>query len=170
MNWQLRAWRTGDAPDVALYANNPRIAENLRDVFPHPYALSDAQSYIRACLDGDGGGKICMAIQVDGHVVGSVGVFLQGDVYRRSAELGYWLAEEYWGRGIMTGAVEQICAAAFESWDIVRIFAEPYAHNRGSRRVLEKAGFSLEGVLRSSVTKHGKTFDSCMYALLRDVG
>ena len=90
-----------------------------------------------------------------------------GDVYRRSAELGYWLAEPHWGKGIMTGAVRRICAEGFARWDIVRIFAEPYAYTTPSRRVLEKAGFALEGVLRQSVWKRGKLLDSCMYALLR---
>ena len=80
------------------------------------------------------------------HISGSIGLFLGGDVYRKSAELGYWLAEDYWGRGVMTAAVKQLCAEVFSRWDIARIYAEPFARNTGSRRVLEKAGFTLEGI------------------------
>jgi ribosomal-protein-alanine N-acetyltransferase len=100
--------------------------------------------------------------------VGSIGVFVKDDVYRKSAEIGYWLGEPYWGRGIMTDAIRQMCRMAFERFDIVRIFAEPFAYNAGSMRALEKAGFTLEGVHRMSVFKNGQFYDSCTYALLLD--
>lgn len=168
MEIQLRPWRREDAADVARYANNEKIARNLRDVFPHPYQLADAQEYVDSCVAGDEERQLCRAIVADGHAVGSIGVFRCGDVYRKSGELGYWLAEGYWGRGMMTAAVKQICREAFAAWDIVRIYAEPFAHNTGSRRVLEKAGFTLEGVMRQGVFKEGKLWDYCMYALLRE--
>jgi len=95
-------------------------------------------------------------------------VFLGSDVYRRSAELGYWLGEPFWGRGIMTAAVETMCREGFAAWDIVRIHAEAFARNAASRRVLEKAGFALEGTLRRSVYKNGEMLDSCIYALVRE--
>ena len=103
---------------------------------------------------------------------GAVGAVLSGKqsvtyLYRRSAELGYWLGREFWGRGIMPAAVEEMCRLGFHRWDIVRIFAEPYAHNAASRRVLEKAGFALEGVMRCGIWKNGRLRDYCMYALLR---
>ena len=99
---------------------------------------------------------------------GSIGLFLGSDVYRRSAELGYWLGEPFWGRGIMTAAVETMCREGFAAWDIVRIHAEAFARNAASRRVLEKAGFALEGTLRRSVYKNGEMLDSCIYALVRE--
>jgi ribosomal-protein-alanine N-acetyltransferase len=127
----------------------------------------DAADFIGHCIKGEGQGQICRAVCADEEPVGSIAVFLGQDVYRRSAELGYWLAEPFWGKGIMSQAVAQICREAFERFDIVRIYAEPYAHNQGSRRVLEKAGFALEGILRQSVYKNGQMHDSCIYALVK---
>ena len=167
MEFELRPWRAEDAPDAARCANNEKIARNLRDVFPYPYQLKDAEEYVESCVRGDESRQLCRAIVVDGRVSGSIGVFRGGDVYRRSGELGYWLAEDCWGRGIMTAAAVQICREAFARWDIARIFAEPFAWNIGSRRVLEKAGFTLEGVMRQGVYKNGRLGDYCMYALLR---
>ena len=120
------------------------------------------------CVRNEGRGQLCLAIIWNGEAIGSISLILGTDVYRRSAELGYWLAEPFWGRGIMTWAVREMCREAFAAFDIVRIFAEPYAYNTGSRRVLEKAGFTLEGVLRRSVLKNGRMHDSCIYALLRE--
>lgn len=166
MDAKLERWNARFIDDVAQCANNENIARWLRDVFPYPYTRADAADYVTMCAENDETAQMCRAIVVDGHAVGSVGVFLERDVYRRSAELGYWLAEDYWGKGMMTAAVRQLCAAAFDAFDIVRIHAEPYADNAGSRRVLEKAGFTLEGVKRRSVWKNGVLHDSCMYALL----
>ncbi len=112
--------------------------------------------------------SICRAIVVNGHAVGSIGIFCGTDVYEKSGELGYWLAEEFWNKGIMTRAVRRISKEAFEKFDIMRIFAEPYADNAGSRKVLEKAGFGLEGVMRNGVYKNGQVRDYCMYALLKE--
>lgn len=168
MDFILREWRREDAADVARYADNEKIARNLRDVFPHPYALADAQAFVAGCVAGDPGMSLCRAIEADGHAVGSIGLFRGGDVYQKTAELGYWLAEEYWGRGIMTRAVRQLCREGFSRWDIERVYAEPFARNAPSRRVLEKAGFTLEGIMRRSVYKRGSVGDSCMYALLRE--
>lgn len=168
MEWQLREWRAADADSIARYADNPAIAANLRDVFPNPYTLEDARSYVRSCVEGDRDKQLCLAIEAEGQAVGSIGVFLGNDVYRKSAELGYWLAQPYWRKGIMSGAVRQICGMAFARYDIARIYAGPYAANAGSRGVLEKAGFHQEGLLRQSVYKNGVLQDSCVYALLRD--
>lgn len=168
MEFLLRPWRMEDAADVARFADNPRVAANLRDVFPHPYGLEDAESFLRSCLRQEGQGQIARAIEVAGRAAGSVALFIGQDVYRRSAELGYWLAEDYWGRGIMTRAVIQLCREGFSAFELDRIYAEPFAANAGSRRVLEKAGFVCEGIMRSAVFKNGKTQDYCMYALLRE--
>lgn len=167
MQAELRKWDAGDAEDIARFANNPNVARNLRDAFPYPYTLQDAKTYIEGCLTAEETGKLCRAIAVDGRAVGSIGVFPGSDVYRKSAELGYWLAEEYWNRGIMSAAVRQICREVFEKYGIARIYAEPFAYNLGSGKVLENAGFILEGVMRNGVFKNGKLFDYCMYALLR---
>lgn len=168
MEFQLRPWRMEDAEDVAMAANNPRIAANLRDVFPYPYALEDARSYLESCVQNQGKGQLTRAIVVQGKAAGSIGLFVGQDVYRRSAEIGYWLAEEYWGKGIMSQAVSLLCREGFEAFDLARIYAEPFARNAGSRRVLEKAGFSLEGVMRKGVVKNGQLQDYCMYGLLRE--
>ena len=167
MDFVLRSWQRSDAPDVARYANNDRIAQNLRNIFPYPYTLADAEGFIESCIAADEEKQMFRAIEVDGHAVGSIALCLGGDVYALTAELGYWLAEDFWGKGIMTRAVRQICEEGAERWeDLLRIYAEPFAHNTASRRVLEKAGFTLEGVLRKSVCKRGRVCDSCMYALL----
>ena len=164
----LRPWREGDENSIARYADNAKIAANLRDVFPSPYTREDAAAYVESCIQNEGRGQLCRAIVVDGAAVGSISLTLGSDVYRRSAELGYWLGKPFWGRGIMTAAVTAMCREGFGTWDIVRIHAEPFARNAASRRVLEKAGFTLEGTLRQSVYKNGEMLDSCIYALLRE--
>ena len=167
MDFILRPWRREDAADVAKYANNEKIARNLRDVFPHPYALADAQGFLDICIAGDPETSLFRAIEIDGRAAGSIALCRGSDVYQKTAELGYWLAEDYWGQEIMTRAVQQICEEGAERWeDLLRIYAEPFAHNAASRRVLEKAGFTMEGVLRRSVFKRNEVHDSCMYALL----
>lgn len=164
----LREWQQDDAEAVALAANNQKIAENLRNAFPYPYTLEDAIWYVNGCIARRDERQITRAIVVEGVVAGSIGVFAQTDVYEKSAELGYWLSEEYWGQGIMTAAVRQICREAFARFDLLRIYAEPFAHNQGSRRVLEKAGFTCEGTMRNGVFKNGQVHSYCMYALLRE--
>lgn len=164
----LRPWRQEDAASVAEVANNPRIAANLRNVFPHPYTLEDARWYVNDCIEHEGKGQLTRAIVVDGKAVGSIGVFVGKDVCERSAELGYWLPEDYWRQGITSGAVRQICREAFGRLDIVRIFAEPFDYDAGSRGGLEKAGFTYEGTMRNGVYKNGKVFSYCMYSLLRE--
>ncbi len=166
MDFTLRKWSLGDIESVAHYANNEKIARNLRDVFPHPYTAEDAKGYIESCIANENA-TLCRAIVVGGEAVGSIGVFPCSDVYRKTAELGYWLAEDFWGKGIMTEATRRICTEAFEKFDIVRIYAEPFAHNQGSRRVLEKAGFTLEGIMKQGVYKRGEIHEYCMYALLK---
>ncbi|HOA81317.1 MAG TPA: GNAT family protein [Defluviitaleaceae bacterium] len=164
----LRKWKAEDTKSLSEYANNKKIADKLRNVFPHPYTLKDAEEYINACILADESKEYCRGIDIEGKAVGSIGIFLRDDVYCKSGELGYWLAEPFWGKGIMTEAIKQICEIVFEKYDIVRIFAEPYANNMESRRVLEKAGFQLEGILRKSVYKNGQLMDSCMYSLIKD--
>ncbi|MCI8300970.1 MAG: GNAT family N-acetyltransferase [Lachnospiraceae bacterium] len=163
----LREWRKEDEESLVQAANNPNIAANLRNVFPYPYSLEDARWYIGDCISRKNENQISRAIEVDGTAVGSISILVREDVYEKSAELGYWLSEDYWGQGIMTRAVGRICMQAFERFDIVRIFAEPFEDNEGSQRVLQKAGFIFEGTMRDGIYKNGKIHSYCMYSLLR---
>ena len=118
-------------------------------------------------LSADESETFAFAITVDNMVIGSIGIFRQGNIHRQTAELGYYIAEEYWGKGIMTEAVKQICEYVFAKSDIIRIYAEPFANNIASCRVLEKVGFQYEGTLRSNAVKNGKVIDMEMYSLLK---
>ncbi len=164
----LRDWREEDAAAIAKAANNPNIAANLRNTFPYPYSLEDAEWFVNDCISNEGKNQITRAIEVDGEAAGSIGIFIKRDVYEKSGELGYWLSEDYWRQGITSRAVRLICMEAFEAFDIIRIFAEPFEHNTGSRGVLEKAGFTYEGTMRGGVYKNGKVYSYCMYSILRD--
>ena len=166
--FSLRPYCMEDIPSMVQHANSWKVARNLRDVFPHPYTEKDARDFVALCLQNEGRGQLCRAIDVGGQAVGTIGLTVGRDVYRKSGELGYWLGEDFWGQGIMTAAVQRICQEGFERFDLVRIYAEPYACNTPSRRVLEKTGFTLEGVMRRGVYKDGQVQDYCMYALLRD--
>jgi len=164
----LRKWQKSDIKCLQKHANNKKIAENLRNAFPRPYTAADAKAYIKSTLKTDEKMQCCRAIEIDGEAVGSIGIFLKDDVYCKSAEIGYWLAEPYWKNGIMTSAVIEMCDYAFKTYDLVRIFAEVYDYNKGSQRVLLKAGFKLEGTLRKSVFKNYKYYNSYLFALVKE--
>mgnify|MGYP000953376043 CR=1 FL=1 len=132
-----------------------------------PSTLEDSRKVVESFSCNDETQQCCRAIIVNGEVVGSIALFIKDDVYCKSAEIAYWLGEPFWGMGIMSQAIKQLCDAAFEEYDIARIFAEPYAHNTSSRRALEKAGFVLEGVMKKGIYKDGRFFDYCMYALVK---
>ena len=168
MEYTLRHWRLEDADSLTRYANNAAVAKNLRDGFPHPYLPEDAVQYIKSCLEAERTKKWLYAITVNDEAIGSIGVFRQGDIYRKSAELGYWLAEPFWGNKITSRAVNELCKQVFAQSDIIRIYAEPFLKNTASRRVLEKNRFVLEGILRRNAIKGGETLDSCIYALLKE--
>ena len=164
---QHKKWKMSDAADLAAAISNKKVQENLRDGLPYPYTEQDGTAYISAMLSADENETFSFAITAEGNVIGSIGVFRQGNIHRRTAELGYYIAEEYWGKGIMTEAVKQICRYVFDKSDIVRIYAEPFAHNAASCRVLEKAGFQYEGTLRHNAVKNGNILDMKMYSLLK---
>lgn len=164
---RIRKWELSDAKELAAALSNKKVQDNLRDGLPYPYTEQDGTDYISTVLSTDGNETFTFAITVDEKVVGSIGIFRQGNIHRQTAELGYYIAEEYWGKGIMTGAVRQICAYVFEKSDIIRIYAEPFAYNAASCRVLEKAGFQYEGTLRSNAVKNGEVIDMKMYSLLK---
>jgi ribosomal-protein-alanine N-acetyltransferase len=161
----VRSLRTTDAESMAAHANDKRIWAQLRDRFPHPYTIADATAFIDLILTKDP--LACFAIVVDERCIGGIGLERQHDVHRLTAELGYWLGHEYWGRGIATQAIAGVTTWAFDSLDLQRVFAQPYADNLGSCRALEKAGFTLEGTLRRSAIKDGVVRDQRMYARLR---
>lgn len=169
MNCVLRKWRLSDAKDLAAALNNKKILNNLRDGLPFPYTQKNAKDYILAMLSADEKDTFAYAITIDDQVIGSIGAFRQGNIHRQTAELGYYLAEEYWGNGIMTEAIRQICGLIFESTDILRIYAEPFSYNTGSRRALEKAGFACEGTMKNSAVKNGKVLDMSLYSLTRNI-
>ena len=167
MDFLLRPWEESDAESLAKYANDPRVPFNLTDAFPNPYSISDAYAFIKRCREKDPE-EFHRAIVIDGEAAGCVSIIPQKDIYRKNAEIGYWLAVPFWGHGIMTRAAGQICREAFARYDLARIYARVNTRNPASRRVLEKNNFVLECVMRNSVYKYGKLLDSWLLALLRD--
>lgn len=159
---RVRSWRSSDAEAVARYANNRKIWLNMRDRLPHPYSLADARAYLRYVRDMQE--ETFFAIEIDGEAVGSIGFMLQSDIERVSAEIGYWIGEPFWGRGIATTALRAVTQLAVARHRLTRVFALPFAHNTASRRVLDKAGFVVEGTLRQSAIKDGVVLDQVLYA------
>ena len=168
MYCKIRKWKLTDAKDIAVALSNKKIQDNLRDGLPYPYSEQDGIDFISSMLSANEDETFAFAITLDDKVIGSIGVFRQQNIHRQTAEMGYYIAEEYWGKGIMTDAVKQICEYVFMNSDILRIYAEPFAYNTGSCRVLEKAGFQYEGTLRNNAVKNGKVIDMKMYSLLRE--
>ena len=164
---KIRKWKLSDAADLALALSNKKVQDNLRDGLPYPYTEKDGVEYIQAMLSADENKIFAFAITINDKAIGSIGVFRQANIHRCTAELGYYIAENYWGKGIMTEAVKQICEYVFNNSDIVRIYAEPFAYNTASCRVLEKAGFQFEGILKSNAVKNGKIIDMRMYSLIK---
>lgn len=163
-DYSIRNWQPSDAGALAKYADNRNIWLRLRDAFPHPYGLDEAQAFLAKAAAQDP--TTYFAIASDKEAIGGIGIMRGEDVHRLTAELGYWLAEPYWGRGIMTRCVETFCTYAFSAFQLQRIHAEPYADNHASAKVLEKAGFCLEGRMRSNVIKDGRILDQLLYALV----
>jgi ribosomal-protein-alanine N-acetyltransferase len=162
----LRPWRTDDAPALTRHADNPRIAGNLRDAFPSPYTIEDARRWLE--MVGGNRSDVILAIEVEGEAAGGIGLHVMKDVYRYNGEIGYWLSESYWGRGIMTGAVEDMVTFAFIHTEILRLYASIFEHNTPSMRVLEKNGFILEAIIKKSVMKEGILLDENLFSLLRE--
>ena len=169
MECSIRKWNIKDAADLAEMLNNKKILDNLRDGLPYPYTVKDAEEYITAMLSADQEKTFAFAITLEDRVIGSIGVFRCENIHFRTAEMGYYIGEPYWGKGFMTSAVKQTCQYVFEHTDIIRIFAEPFSENAASCRVLEKSGFQFEGLLRNNAVKNGKVLDMKMYSLIREV-
>jgi RimJ/RimL family protein N-acetyltransferase len=163
---RIRSWRRADAPSLSRHANNRNIWLQVRDRFPHPYTLADAESWVTMAPAADP--ETQFAIEVAGEAVGGIGLFLQQDVERYSAEIGYWLGEAHWGRGIATAAVRVFTEDAFDRFGLCRIYANVFASNPGSCRVLERCGYQFEGRMRQASVKNGQVLDSLLYATVRE--
>jgi [ribosomal protein S5]-alanine N-acetyltransferase len=159
----IRRWRARDAGSVVRYANNFNVSRYLRDRFPYPYTMEHARAFLAGAV-GQEGEETKFAIEVDGEAVGGIGVIPGADIERFSAEIGYWLGEPFWGRGIISEALVITTARAFERLNLLRLFALAFAENAASTRVLEKAGYICEGVLKSGAVKHGRVYDQLLYA------
>ncbi|HEX8946070.1 MAG TPA: GNAT family protein [Gemmatimonadaceae bacterium] len=162
----VRSYRLDDAASLAKHGNNRRIWENLRDRFPHPFTDAHAVDYItRVVADPD---ATSFAIDVGGEAVGGISLHAGTDIERIGAEIGYWLGEEFWGRGIMTAAIGLVTDYAFAKRGLVRVFAVPFTTNIGSIRALEKVGYQREAIMRRSAIKDGTVRDQYLYAIVRD--
>lgn len=159
----LRPWQLSDLESMVAFANNFNIAKNLTDKFPYPYTEKDGNSYLNMVMMDDP--LRVFAIDIGGLAVGSIGVFPQDDIHRLNAEMGYWLAEPYWGKGITTQAILLMVEYAFRTFPIDRIFARPFGSNIASQRVLEKAGFLLEGRFYKALIKNGVLEDELFYSI-----
>lgn len=168
MEIAIRMWKIEDAEELKTAINNKKILHNLRDGIPYPYTVEDARKFIWDTLKAKKDSQYSWAITVEEKVVGSVGVFRKDNIHHHTAEIGYYLAEEYWGKGIMTKVIKKVCKEIFENTDIIRIFAEPFAYNIASCKVLEKCGFELEGILRKNAIKNGKILNMKMYAIIKE--
>lgn len=167
MTINIREWRDSDCEALAAIANDPQIAERLRDVFPSPYTEEDAAFFINLARRTTYDRGWLYAITEGETVLGGISLTFGEDVYSRSAELGYWVGREFWGKGVATDAVRQICEQAFRETDVLRIEAEVFADNPGSIRVLEKNRFIREGYFCQRVWKNGRLLDSVFFACFK---
>lgn len=155
-----------DAPTLAAMLDNPNVQAQLRDL-PFPYTVADAEEYIAAMQSAPTGQVWACAIDADGMAVGSITAFRKDNIHAHTAEIGYYIAEQHWGKGYGTSAVRQLAALLLATSDLLRLSAEVFAENTASCRVLKKAGFSCEGTLRAHAVKNGRIMDMKLYALLR---
>jgi ribosomal-protein-alanine N-acetyltransferase len=161
----VRSWRSSDLDALVRHADNPRVAQNLRDLFPSPYTKADGAKWL--ALMAQQRPETGFAIEVAGAAVGGIGVTVEQDIQRVSAEIGYWLGESFWGRGVATAALIGFSRYVFANFDVTRLFALAFVENAASMRVLEKSGYRLEGILRRSAIKNGQILDQAQYALIR---
>lgn len=162
----IRPWRLEDATSLVRHANNHKVAMNLRDGFPYPYTHQDARDWLEMAVNNRE--DVILAIEVEGEAAGGIGIHHMKDVYRYNGEIGYWLSEKYWGKGIMSDAVGAMVEHAFTRTRWLRLFATIFENNQASMRVLEKNGFVLEAIHRKTVMKEGALMDEHLYALLKE--
>ena len=163
---KLRPWTMDDLQSLVKYANDYSIARYMTDMFPHPYTLADGERFIH--MVSQASPTNVFAIEVAGEAVGSIGIFPQADIMRKNAEMGYWLAAPFRGKGIVLQAIQEMVEHGFKTYDITRIYARPYGSNNASQRVLEKAGFTLEARIARNIIKYGEWEDELIYAVRRN--
>jgi RimJ/RimL family protein N-acetyltransferase len=163
--YMIRSFEQADLDGIVKYANNRTVWLGLRDMFPYPYTRSDAVAWLNRVAADDL--ETHYAIATPAEPIGGIGMTIKSDIHRLSAELGYWLGEPFWGRGITTSAVTRFTDYAFATFDITRLYAEVFSNNIASIRVLEKAGYVYEGCQRKHVIKDGKILDMLIYAVVR---
>ena len=163
MDFKLRSWKTDDIDSLFKYANNIKIAKNLTNHFPHPYTIESGQGFIKRAQEFSP--TRVFAISQAGEAIGAIGIHPQDDIFVKNAELGYWLAEPFWGNGIITKAIIEMVDYGFKTFDINRIFARPFGPNIGSQKALEKSGFILEARFEKTIYKNGEYIDELVYAI-----
>lgn len=166
IKFRLRAWTRNDLPSLVKYANNQEVSKNLTDKFPYPYKKEDGLRFLEMVAKNDP--QSVFAIEINDEAAGAIGLHPQDDIHCKNAELGYWLAQPYWGKGIITEAIKQIVAYGFQNFDINRIFARPFGSNTASQRVLEKAGFKLEATFKKTIFKREVYEDELYYAFRKN--
>jgi ribosomal-protein-alanine N-acetyltransferase len=163
----LRPWAISDASNLAIVANNKKIAENVRDGFPFPYSVRDAQDWLNIILPENYPPRF-FAIISDRQLVGSIGIITKTDIYRKNLEIGFFISEDFWGNGFATKAIKAATSYSFRDFDIVRVYAETFSDNIGSQKALQKAGFKLEATLKKNIVKNEVIKDSCIYSVLKE--
>lgn len=166
MQFNLRSWSLSDIDSLVEYGNNFNIAKNMRNVFPHPYTKEAGLKFI-AKMNQFNPPQV-FTIDINGTASGGIGIFPQEDIMCKNAELGYWLAEPFWGNGIITTAIKEMVEYGFKTFDINRIFAIPFGSNIASQKTLEKAGFRLEATLENTIYKYGEYQDELIYAIRKE--
>jgi RimJ/RimL family protein N-acetyltransferase len=161
---EVRSWRGSDVESLALHANNRKIWRNMSDAFPHPYTAADARAFLQSAMTRVP--ESWFAIAVDDQAVGGIGFTPQDGIQRISAEIGYWLGEAFWGRGIVSEVLRAVTRYAVQTHGLTRVFAVPFEWNTASFRVLEKAGYTREARLRRSAIKDGRVIDQMLYAFV----
>ena len=167
MEVTLRKWQESDKNSLAYYANNEKISDCVRNTFPYPYTIEDAEFFIRLARHAHSDREWMLAIDVDGEAIGGITLNFGNDIHERTAELGYWVGEPHWKKGIATEAVRQICQLAFDQTEIVRIQAEVFANNPASIQVLQKNQFIQQGYFCNGIYKHEKFLDSVLFATFK---
>jgi [ribosomal protein S5]-alanine N-acetyltransferase len=162
MEFTLRPWHLNDLESLVENANNPNIAKFMTNGFPNPYTSENGKNFIAMATAGKP--IHIFAIDINGKAVGGIGIHPQSDILCKNAELGYWLGEAYWGKGIVTKAIKQVIEFAFKTYDINRIYARPFGSNTASQHVLEKSGFKLEARFEKTIFKNGEYLDELIYS------
>ncbi|MCB0737914.1 MAG: GNAT family N-acetyltransferase [Bacteroidetes bacterium] len=163
MNFTIRPFEKTDAESFSKYADNEKVASFMTNGFPNPYTLADAVDFIEMAMEGEPTHIFC--IEINGEACGGIGLHHQQDIHAKNMELGYWLAEPFWGNGVITSAIKQMVDYAFKTFAITRVYARPFGTNKGSQRALEKAGFTLEARLEKTLYKNSEFIDELIYSI-----